>query len=843
MLAVEDPNSEGDEDLVADLLAELQSERAGFINEIPGELNDNRMSQADDVFENKSYGEHPYRTFEKRRHCDFTQPSRVSYMSDTKCVTMVENACILGEELFLFGMEPDGDAADSEDDGDTGDYHSGNGLSSTDDIHSDSIYSDSRSSNNNPFQSPFQGTPYTNLPTDIRTCGEFGSFYFSHIKHSPWLRSHDRNGAAQGIWDSNMRKPSFEEMCKNSTATYQDTLHVVTAMSFGVSDSNPYHLVHSALPAYWQLQNEAYGVCAHPRQVDVRFQYYNRRHQSKMNHFWKALTQQSKMTKMGQPGEAVEKPDSENGSTFDNVMWLYNGEQQSYVDGFDGNRKNTNSRSSNHLQSKNSLGVNTSPEHLGRSFKSKQEDVEEFISTHLAEEATQIYERAGMDKFWWGAISKNPPLPLGQDLVPRCYKKIIFGRESIRTALGGYVNQEVFHFGLDRIKNSFDPKYLRELQDLRTFAKEKARNKIREQVRRMVAEKRSQSGSGGRSKKRRNSQNRNSNSGGGLYGANGSGGSMEDEGKSFTRCDCSWDEKLLVKRECCVAEWTIARRMRFDKPSEYNANTEPLIHEMDALDHDCDFFGDPNCIKQRPQKKLRPEDIRRDGDGEKRKNEKKKSDERNNERSKTFEPSKREAAAVKAPQPSDEEEDFAAFLGGESEDDKSDHADEKVDSNERRKPYEEDRQDENQDGHQDDNQEDKHDDDSDEDSRNQELAISDPAQADIHSSALHVFDGMTPKSFRDRGRRIKIVLVQRLAKAKRHIENLNELLEYFSYYYCSVLVVYLELLTPTTQYFLARETDIWFGVTGAANAWLVFMKPGSVIIDAFPPLNGFCDPG
>ena len=58
-----------------------------------------------------------------------------------------------------------------------------------------------------------------------------------------------------------------------------------------------------------------------------------------------------------------------------------------------------------------------------------------------------------------------------------------------------------------------------------------------------------------------------------------------------------------------------------------------------------------------------------------------------------------------------------------------------------------------------------------------------------------------------------------------------------------ILVVDMEELHPITQYWLARQTDIWFGITGAALAWLAFLPPQRVVLDAFPPESHFCTEG
>lgn len=49
-------------------------------------------------------------------------------------------------------------------------------------------------------------------------------------------------------------------------------------------------------------------------------------------------------------------------------------------------------------------------------------------------------------RFWWGPLTERPPLPLGVDEGPRCYRRIIFGRELTRTGLGGFVTPRVLSF-------------------------------------------------------------------------------------------------------------------------------------------------------------------------------------------------------------------------------------------------------------------------------------------------------------------------------------------------------------------------------------------------------------
>ncbi|CAL1125910.1 unnamed protein product [Cladocopium goreaui] len=49
-------------------------------------------------------------------------------------------------------------------------------------------------------------------------------------------------------------------------------------------------------------------------------------------------------------------------------------------------------------------------------------------------------------RFWWGPLAEMPPLPLGADATAKCYPRVIFGRELLRTGLGGVVTPRVVTF-------------------------------------------------------------------------------------------------------------------------------------------------------------------------------------------------------------------------------------------------------------------------------------------------------------------------------------------------------------------------------------------------------------
>ena len=138
-------------------------------------------------------------------------------------------------------------------------------------------------------------------PHYLRTCGEFGNFFFRNVRHLPLdgpgnSKKENKNVKVhEGMLDSVYLDDNFilenkggkAAVCKNATSHYSETLYVATAMTSGTSEANPYHLLHLTVPAYWQLQNKNYGVCADPYQTDIRFQFIGKRHQDRMNHFWR----------------------------------------------------------------------------------------------------------------------------------------------------------------------------------------------------------------------------------------------------------------------------------------------------------------------------------------------------------------------------------------------------------------------------------------------------------------------------------------------------------------------------------------------------------------------------
>ena len=78
-------------------------------------------------------------------------------------------------------------------------------------------------------------------------------------------------------------------------------------------------------------------------------------------------------------------------------------------------------------------------------------------------------------------------------------------------------------------------------------------------------------------------------------------------------------------------------------------------------------------------------------------------------------------------------------------------------------------------------------------------------------------------------KRVNVAIVQRMPKFNRMIENLDVVMKYLSDFKASVLVLYLEDLTPSSQYFLATQTDVWIGVTGAGQAWASFVWDTGVV--------------
>ena len=578
----------------------------------------------------------------KSQHCDFEKKSRLRYLSETRCSTLVENACILGDQLFLFGLNEDDEIELSPEEArkigvskgrGKGAYRpqedvvpsrrvdssSPNGGGSGGVTHQDPDYdaffgedgSPATKSSTSPVhdENDQRGVPRARpISYDphrihaLRTCGEFGNYFFTNVRH----RSLD----------------FFRAMCGNSTAHWADTLYVSTAMLAGISEGNPYHLLHLTVPAFYQLHSEQYGVCADPFATDIRYEFPNRQQEKRMNHYWRVLTQQ-------------------------------------YED-----------------------------------------------RVKSDERGSQVWDQGAIMKFWWSALTHNPPLPLGQDLKPRCYRQIVFGREPLRTGFGGFVEQKVFQFAIEQIHRLWHRPVF--------------------------------------------------------------------EDASQQRCECDrFNIREFEYKGCCSVEFDYYRRFLWHSTDADDPATRALAFEVDARNHDCDFFDDPNCLHRWPAIRY----------SEKR-------------------------------SPEFEQDRLARFAKIRTEPPTSDEDDQ-----------------------------------------------------DDGVSRLYRFQEGEKK-------RIRLVLVQRLPKARRSIENLPEVLQYLQHFPVTVLVVYLEQLSPTSQYYLAAQTDVWMGATGAANAWAVFMQPdvvsssggddpadsasptstgnekrprraraAPVLLDLFPPLNGFCDAG
>ncbi|CAD7962085.1 unnamed protein product [Amoebophrya sp. A120] len=585
--------------------------------------------------------------------------SKLSFLSSTKCATLVENACIHGNQLHLFGL--------------TGEE-----------------------------KRDF---------TALRTCGEFGNYWFTNLVFDGDIDPGTRRLSTQ-------KKQAFQSaMCNNATSHYTDTLYVVTAMMAGVSEGNPYHLLHLTAPAFYQLQAEEYGICADPFKVDIRFEFPNQKQEEKMNHFWRVLTGQYKKSEKHNNLPYMRLPDQ------------------------------------------------------------TQVDILEMIQGN-----SQAFDQGGIVKFWWSLLSYNPPIPLGQDLKPRCYERIVFGREPLRTGIGGFVTSRIFNFMLTRVHEEFssstgtsnvgqlqehqkstsaevgpiphlphkNPDCPATLRNLDT--EEEVKAYCYENVHRNLF--------------------MNSNPGKNRFT---SASKLKTMSNSLVRC-CSveWDyyrrmlwskvdEDIIVGGSTTAelpgdhhievtstgAEVTndmqhaiLAYQHRYGSISTKTAgavaSSSSNIRANSKNPHDCDFFRDHTCLHEFPRTSLPLKDIPGAG-----------------------------APRTKA---NDDE------------------------------------------GHQ---------------------------QEEVEEvSTLYRFENSTHPV------ETNLVIVQRQKKAKRTFENLSELLAFLSSVgKVAVLVVYLEQITPTTQYFLARQADIWMGATGAANAWAVFMKPGSILLDTFPPLNGFCDRG
>lgn len=181
------------------------------------------------------------------------------------------------------------------------------------------------------------GTEARMLPRTLIGCGEFGNYEFTAIDVRHPRRRHQ---LAQNV-------------------SMPDTLLVVPGLMSGVSAHNPFHLLHSTVPATWQLHHPSYRLCVPRNELDVRLAFISGFHGRRQSHFWQVFTS-----------------------------------------------------------------------------KRKQD----------AESLQQQFSIAAAWRFWWGPLVDHPPIPLGTDPTPRCYRRIIFGRELFRTGLGGFVTPRVFSF-------------------------------------------------------------------------------------------------------------------------------------------------------------------------------------------------------------------------------------------------------------------------------------------------------------------------------------------------------------------------------------------------------------
>ncbi|CAE8644622.1 unnamed protein product [Polarella glacialis] len=178
------------------------------------------------------------------------------------------------------------------------------------------------------------------LPKSLLGCGEFGNYDFTAVE---------------------VRHPRFRYLQFPSNATEQaETLLIIPGSMSGVSAHNPFHLLHSTVPAAWQLHHPEYGLCVPRTELDIRFAYISAFHGRRQSHFWNVFTRE----------QGVVSADSE----------------------------------------------------------------------------AQRLSIAAQWRFWWSPLSEAPPIPLGSDTQPRCYKRMIFGRELFRTGIGGFVTPRAMAF-------------------------------------------------------------------------------------------------------------------------------------------------------------------------------------------------------------------------------------------------------------------------------------------------------------------------------------------------------------------------------------------------------------
>jgi len=136
-------------------------------------------------------------------------------------------------------------------------------------------------------------------------------------------------------------------------------LVIVPGLMSGVSQHNPFHIMHSTIPLTWQLHHPSYGLCVPRHRLEIRMAGISNFHGKRHAHFWKVFTRPKRVD---------------------------------------------------------------------------------------AQTKEQWFSVASQWRFWWGPLADHPPLPLGSDPAPRCYRRVIFGRELLRTGIGGFVTPRVYDF-------------------------------------------------------------------------------------------------------------------------------------------------------------------------------------------------------------------------------------------------------------------------------------------------------------------------------------------------------------------------------------------------------------
>eukprot|EP00971_Amphidinium_carterae_P210062 4167138-Amphidinium_carterae.1 len=113
------------------------------------------------------------------------------------------------------------------------------------------------------------------LPRKLLGCGEFGQWDFNAVQRRPLSTRADVLNGTEVV----------------------DTALVLPGFANGdVSIRNPFHILHSTIPAAWQLHHPSYGLCVSRDDIDIYFACTDDFVGRRLAHFWKAFTRDHEWT-------------------------------------------------------------------------------------------------------------------------------------------------------------------------------------------------------------------------------------------------------------------------------------------------------------------------------------------------------------------------------------------------------------------------------------------------------------------------------------------------------------------------------------------------------------------